>query len=287
MTYAPDLPPQQPEPRDGSALLVLAARAALSLLQIVLGVLTGTLALIADATDGLSGVARRALGLGAARGNPSNRMTGLAILGGQILTVLLALWLARRGISRLVDPGNPSGLLLMLLALLSLAGKGTIEAMRFGLPTQRGDLMALVRHNAPGMAISLVVLGTGFAMLLLGWPILDSLAALCIAGYMIWRVFGDIGGAFRRTLSAAPEDEDLDTVTATLCALDGIEAVQGLSLWHDTGTPNCAATLILTAHGWEHATEIKARAELLLAEGFEIPQSQLEITPAQLAIGLN
>ena len=207
--------------------IALAINVALLLAEAVGGLLTGSLAVLADAGHLLSDVASIVLALIAVRlaslpaaGRRTfgyQRSEVLAALVNGLLLVAVSIGIAVAAIGRLSDPPSIDGAGVLALGALGLAGNiaATVVLSR----GQREDinLEGVLRHSAADALGSLGVVLAGGFVLLGGSSIVDPIVGLLIAGLVLassWRLIKE---PFDVLMEAAPADLDVDGMGAAIC----------------------------------------------------------------------
>lgn len=237
----------------GAALALIVAFMAV---EFVVGLLSGSLALISDAAHMLTDAAAIALALVAIRlaarpasGGYTYGLKRAEILSAQangITLLLLAAWFCYEGVRRLIAPPPVEGGPVLVTALIGIvvniaAAWCVSKANRTSLNVEGAyqhilnDLFAFIATAIAG----LVVLTTGFARA-------DAIAALVVAALMVKAGWGLIRESNRIFLEASPRGIDPDRVGAALAAVDGIAEVHDLHIWDITsGEPALSAHVLV------------------------------------------
>jgi cobalt-zinc-cadmium efflux system protein len=257
----------------GAALALIVA---FMIVELVVGLLSGSLALITDSAHMLTDAAAIALALVvirlAARPASGGYTYGLKraeILSAQangITLLVLAAWFCFEGVRRLITPPAVEGGPVLVTALVGIgvniaAAWCVSRANRSSLNVEGAfqhilnDLFAFIATAIAG----LVVLTTGFARA-------DAVAALVVAALMIKAGWGLIRESGRIFLEAAPRGVDPDRVGAALAAVDGIAEVHDLHIWEITsGEPALSAHVLVRpdvdCHAARRAIERVLRAD--------------------------
>lgn len=250
------------------------------------GVITGSLAVLADAGHVLSDVGSIVLALIAARlaSLPAEgrrtfgyqRSEVLAALVNGLLLVAVSIAVAIAAFGRFSDPPEIDGLGVLALGVLGLAGNvvATIVLAR----GQREDinLEGVLRHSAADALGSIGVVVAGAFLLLGGSPVVDPIVGLLIAGLVFassWRLIKE---PFDVLMEAAPAGIDVDEVGAGICREDGVRSVHDLHVWTVTSGFGAIAAHVVVAEGADRDL-IRQRIELILREGFGIEHTTLQM----------
>jgi cobalt-zinc-cadmium efflux system protein len=250
------------------------------------GVLTGSLAVLADAGHLLSDVGSIGLALFAAAlaARPAaGRMTFgyqrseiLAALSNGLLLVAVAVAISFAAIGRLGDPPQIDGLGVLGLGLLGLIGNvaATVVLAR----GERADvnLEGVLRHSAADALGSLGVVVAGAFVLAGGSSIVDPIVSLAIAALILissWRLIAEPVGVL---MEAAPSGIDVDAAGAAICEEEGVRSVHDLHIWTVTSGFGALAAHIVVAPDCDRDL-IRRRIELLLRERFGIDHTTLQM----------
>jgi cobalt-zinc-cadmium efflux system protein len=266
--------------------VALAINVVLLLAEAVGGILTGSLAVLADAGHLLSDVGSIVLALIAARlaSMPSagrrtfgyQRSEVLAALVNGLLLVAVSVGIAIAAIGRLSDPPGIDGAGVLALGALGLAGNlaATLVLSR----GQRDDinLEGVLRHSFADALGSLGVLLAGAFVLAGGSAIVDPIVGLLISGLVLassWRLIKE---PFDVLMESAPADLDVDGMGAAICAEEGVRAVHDLHVWTVTAGFGAIAAHVVVSPGVDRDL-IRRRLELTLGESFGIEHTTLQM----------
>ncbi len=221
-------------------------------LEVTFGLLTGSLALLADAGHNASDVLALLVAWGAARlaeRPPSGRYTYglrrspiLASLFNALLLLVAMGGIIWEAVGRLGERAEPSGGTVFWVAAVGLA-VNTGTALMFA--RGQGDLnvRGAYLHLLADAGVTLGVMVAGLLILWTGAAWLDPTISLVIAGVVLWSTWGLLRGALEFSLDAAPESADLEGIRGYLNGLPGVSDVHDLHVW-----PLSTTQTALTAH---------------------------------------
>jgi len=217
------------------------------------GIVAGSMALVADAGHNLSDVLALVIAWGAsvlAARAPSDRFTYgfksstiLAALANASLLMLALGAILVETLRRLADPAPVAGGLVMAVAAVGiLVNTGT--ALLF-LKGRKNDLniRAAFLHMAADAAVSAGVVLAGLAILLTGLDWIDPVTSLAIVALIGWGTWGLLKDSLKLGLLGVPQGIDEKAVRGFLSALRGVSAVHDLHIW-----PMSTTETALTAH---------------------------------------
>lgn len=264
----------------------LAINAGLVVAEAVGGILTGSLAVLADAGHLVSDVGSIVLALIAARlaalpaaGRRTfgyQRSEVLAALVNGLLLVAVSIAIAVAAIGRFSDPPSIDGWGVLALGVLGLAGNVAATVVLAGGQREDINLEGVLRHSAADALGSLGVVAAGAFVLLGGSPIVDPIVGILIALLVLassWRLIKEPVNVL---MESAPEGTDVDAVGAAICHEEGVRSVHDLHVWTVTSGFGAIAAHVVVAQGVDRDL-IRRRLELILRENFGIEHTTLQM----------
>ena len=250
------------------------------------GILTGSLALLADAGHVLSDAGSIVLALIAARlatlpaaGRRTfgyQRSEVLAALVNGLLLVVVSIAIAIAAFGRFGDPPEIDGWGVLALGVFGLAGNvaATVVLAR----GQREDinLEGVLRHSVADALGSVGVIVAGAVVLLGGSPVVAPIVGLLIAVRILASSLRLIKEPFDVLMEAAPAGMDVERIGATICEEEGVRSVHDLHVWTVTSGFGAIAAHVVVAQGVDRDL-IRRRLELTLRDGFGIEHTTLQM----------
>ncbi len=283
-----------PEAGDARVAWAVAVNLGLTLAQVVGGILSGSLALIADALHNFSDaisliiaffarrIARRPADSGMSFGY--GRAEVVAALVNYTTLVVLALYLIYEGVMRFLDPQPIDGWMVVWIAAIALAVDLVTAALTYSMSKQSMNIRAAFLHNLADALGSVAVIVAGSLVILYGWTWVDPAVTLLIAGYILWHVRAEIGGVIRVLMLGRPEGMQTETVAGAIEAVRDVENVHHLHLWAmQEHEPALDAHLVIASGAWDQADRIKAEVKVMLEDRFGIRHTMLELECARHA----
>ena len=266
--------------------IALAINVAMLVVEAVGGVITGSLALLADAGHLLSDsgsvvLALLAAGL-AARPAAGRRTFGyqrsevLAALVNGLTLVAISIAIAVAAVGRLGNPPEIDGGGVLALGLFGLLGN--IAATLVLARGQREDinLEGVLRHSVADALGSLGVVLAGAFVLAGGSSIVDPIVSLAIAALILassWRLIKEPVDVL---MEAAPAGFDVDAVGAAICEEEGVRSVHDLHVWTVTaGFGALAAHVVVSVQSDRDL--IRRHIEVMLHERFGVDHTTLQM----------
>ncbi|HJU16991.1 MAG TPA: cation diffusion facilitator family transporter [Stellaceae bacterium] len=205
------------------------------------GVLSGSLALIADSGHNLADVLGLALSWGAAilsRREPSGRFTYglrsssiLAALANALILLIVTGGVAWEAILRIAHPMPVASGVMIIAAAAGLVVNGA-TALLFASGRHRDlNLKSAFLHMAADTLVTASVVVVGIALRFTHALWLDPAASLGVSAVIIFGTWGLMRSAIGLALAAVPEGIDAAAVRAYLAGLDGVAALHDLHIW--------------------------------------------------------
>ena len=279
---------------DARVAWAVAVNLGLTLAQVVGGILSGSLALIADALHNFSDAIALIIAFFARRiaRRPADaemsfgygRAEVVAALVNYTTLVVLALYLIYEGVMRFLRPEPIDGWLVVWIAALALAVDLVTAALTYTMSKQSVNIRAAFLHNLADAMGSVAVIVAGTLVILKGWTWVDPLVTLMIAGYILWHVKGEVGEVIRVLMLASPASLEAEEVAGAIEAMDGVAGVHHVHLWAmQERAASLDAHLVIAPGDWGRADAVKAAVKDMLVDRFGIAHSTLEMECARHA----
>jgi cobalt-zinc-cadmium efflux system protein len=272
--------------------LVLGITFVLMIVEAVGGILTGSLALLADAGHMLADVGALGLALFAAwfsSRRPSPRNTfgyqRLEILAAQVnaaLLVVVVFFIAREAVLRLQHPQEIDLGAMTLLGALGLAGN--LVSARFLHQhahtnlNVRGAYLEVLADLLASCGVLLAAALTHF----LGWRHADAVVSLGIAAFIVPRIWLLLREVTDVLMEAAPRRLDLESLRVGVLDQPGVLGVHDLHVWAITPNRVCLSAHLVSAEGADRDALISA-VNRMVRERFNVGHTTLQVEGQALA----
>lgn len=258
-----------------------------TIFEMAAGLLSGSLALVADAshnlTDSLTlGIAylaerysRRAADDKQSYGY--GRVKIIASLLNAGILVAIALFIGYEAIQRLGSPKEVPGLLVSAVAAVGIIINGFTAYL---LSKQKHDLNAKSAYTNMfyDTLSSVGALLAGFAIALFGWGWLDSVVGIAIAVMLLAATFGIIREALHILLEGVPEGINLTELKERLIALKYVFDVDDMHAWMiDNNYYAFSCHLVVDEKDYAHSRATVEEAKKLLASKYKFKHSTVEV----------
>lgn len=276
-----------PASGDRRVSIAIWANAVLTVAQVLGGILSGSLALIADALHNFSDMASLVIAFVArkvARRPADEHMTFgygrieiVAALINYTTLIVIGLYLIYEGGMRMIEPTEVQGWTVVILGAVALVVDTLTALLTYSMQRGSVNIRALFLHNLSDALASVAVIIGGTLIILYDMWWVDPAITIGIALYILYLAVTEIGGPIRTLMLGSPPDIDSTSVIEAMRSVDGVAGLHHVHLWqmqeHEAAL-DCH--VVVKADAWSRVEEIKAAIKHRLNEGFGISHSSLE-----------
>ncbi len=267
-------------------LIVLVLTLAFTVVEVVGGLLTGSLALLADAGHMVSDVLAIALALVALtlarRPSSSRRSFGfqraeiLAAFVNGLALVLVSAWIVWEAVGRLANPPEILGGWMLAVAFAGLAVNAGAAAILARSGRESLNVEAAFRHVIADLLGSAGVLVAALVILVTGWDLVDPLVSIAIAALIVASAWGVLRDSTAILMEETPSGIDADAVARAIVDVPGVTSVHDLHVWRITSGFDALSAHVLVAQG-EDCHGLRRDVERAIGERFGISHTTLQV----------
>jgi cobalt-zinc-cadmium efflux system protein len=260
--------------------------------EVVGGLVTGSLALLADAGHMLTDVLALALALFvahlAARPATPERTFGFlgaevvgAFLNGAALVVVVGL-VVWEAVKRMAAPVPVQGGGMLIVACAGLLANLVSAWVLFGERKENVNVEGAFLHMLADALGSVGAVVAGGVILLTGWLLIDSLVSFVIGVLILWSSLGLLRRTLRILINATPAEVDFHAIQAAIADNEHVAEVHDLHIWSVTsGFPVLTAHVRLRADCCDtrHWQQCLRAMQDMLRERFGIEHVTLQFEP--------
>jgi cobalt-zinc-cadmium efflux system protein len=254
--------------------------------EVVVGLLASSLALLSDAAHMLTDAGAIALALLAARlasrpagGGFTFGLRRAEILSAQVngaTLVALAAVVVYEGIRRLIDPPDVEGVPVLAVAVAGIAVNLAATAILAGADRRSLNVEGAFQHVLTDLFAFVATAIAGLVVISTGFSRADGIAALMVAALMLRSGYGLLRDSGRVLLEAAPRNLDPDEIGNALAAAPHVVEVHDLHVWEVTSGFPALSAHITVRSGCDTQSHRRQLAELL-HDRFGIEHSTLQV----------
>ena len=254
--------------------------------EVVVGIVANSLALLSDAAHMLTDAGALALALVAiqlakrpAAGSMTYGWKRAEILSAQFngaTLLVLGLLIVIEGIRRLIDPPVVEGGIVLVVALVGIAvnlvATWTLSRANRGSLNVEGAF----QHILTDLAAFVMTAIAGLVILTTGFDQADGIASLIVAAIMLNSSFHLLRESGRVFLEASPRGLDPDMIGGAMAAVPGVEEVHDLHVWEVTSGFPALSAHVLVGPG-DDCHGIRLALEHAIHERFGIDHTTLQV----------
>lgn len=267
-------------------LIVLGVTGTVFFAELIGGLITGSVALLADAMHMLSDAAgliiavvaifigRRAATVQATFGY--RRVEVVAALVNAVTVLGISIWIVVEAFQRLHQPVEIMAGPMMIIAVIGLLANAISAWVLNRQRDHSVNVQGAFLHVLADMLGSVAVLVAGGVIIVTGWQYADVIASLVIAALVLPRAWQLMMQALRILLEQAPPGYQPAEIDALLRQVDNVLDVHDLHLWSLDGTSALASVHLVVPEGCDPASVLCAAQQELQEWGIAHATIQVE-----------
>ncbi len=275
------------EMSDARLIWAIIANMLLTIAQIIGGIISNSLALVADALHNLNDGASLILALVARRIGrmpPDERRTfgyrKVPVVGALInLTtlILVGIYLIYEAIVRFFEQPEIGGWIVVIIAAIALIVDVVTAVLTYSMSKESMNIKAAFVHNVSDALASVGVIIAGSLILLFDLYIADLIVTLVISVYILYQGFFMIGDSIRILIDSTPKGISLNQIVKTFESIAEVQDLHHVHVWHlDEDRIAFEGHVTVGDLSMQELEELKKRLKDLLKSHFDISHATLE-----------
>lgn len=272
---------------DKSITFGLVLNGGFTVLEFIFGFITGSLALIADATHNLTDTVTLAVSFVANKVSRRKandrktfgygRVTILAALINSLLMLGVSAFIVSEAIERLQNPHPIEGGIVAIVAFVGILINGSIAFM---LAKHRSDLnmrsayidMLFDALSSVGAMVSgLIIMATGIAGI-------DTIVGLLIAGLLAYNAVKILIEAIQILLESTPKDVDINAITESITAVKKVKQADDMHIWAiRSGYNALSCHIIIDERELKNSRAVVEAVKQMLRDKYDIEHATIEV----------
>ncbi|WP_372364770.1 cation diffusion facilitator family transporter [Candidatus Uabimicrobium sp. HlEnr_7] len=272
---------------DGKLITAVGVNMLLTVAQVIGGIFSGSLSLIADALHNLSDAASLGIALFARKigRKPADehktfgykRAEIIAALINLTTLVIVGLYLIYEALWRFTKPEEIEGWTVVIVAGIALAVDIITAILTYTMSKNSMNIKAAFLHNVSDALASVGVIIAGTCILVYRWYWTDTLLTLLIAGYVLWQGFTMLPKTIHILMEGTPEHLSIQEVITAMEAIDGVKNVHHVHIWQLDEQHNALEAHVVPSDNNPIKNEkLKTFLKTMLSEEFDVGHSTLE-----------
>lgn len=269
--------------------IVFALTAGYLAVEVVGGLVTGSLALLADAAHMLTDVGGLGLALFAIRfaerpATPERtygfyRVEILAAVANAVVLILVSIYILFEAYERFRNPPAVES-----VGMIGVAAVGLVVNVVGMLLLRRGSAESLNMKGAyfevlSDLLSSIGVIAAGAIMWATDWYYADPLFSAAIGLFILPRTWSLLREAVGVLLEGTPSDVNVASLRAAIAAVPGVTGVHDLHVWSLTSGLNAMSAHAVLSAGASHDDVLRA-VQTMVTSTFNIRHATIQIEPA-------
>lgn len=270
---------------DQRLLVAIVFNMLLTLAQVIGGILSGSLSLIADALHNFSDASSLLIAWVARKigRQPADhfktfgykRAEVIAALINLVILVLVGFYLIYEAIWRLFAPQVIEGWTVVIVAGFALVIDVATAVLTYHMSKTSLNIRAAFLHNVSDALASVGVIIAGTVILLYGWYWSDTLLTLIIAAYVLYQAATLLPKTIHILMQGTPVDITITEVIQAMQQVSGVSDIHHVHIWQlDEHRNALEAHVVLT--DIDAMESIKTSLKEMLTHRFSISHSTLE-----------
>ncbi len=261
------------------------ANVVLTFAQVIGGLVSGSLSLIADALHNFSDAASLLIALVAIRigRKPPDqfktfgykRAETIAALINLTTLIIIGLYLCYEALLRFITPEPIEGWMVVIVAGVALVVDVFTALLTYSQSKSSMNIKAAFLHNVTDALASVGVIITGTLILLFGWVWTDAAMTLIISGYVLWQGITQIPKVIHLLMEGTPEGIEVEEVVVAMKLENGVADVHHVHLWQLDEHRNALEAHVVLSEGVD-MDDLKHQLKNMLHDRYEIEHSTLE-----------
>jgi cobalt-zinc-cadmium efflux system protein len=266
------------------------------LVEVAGGLLSGSLALLADAGHMLTDTMALALAALAfrvsARPADSKRSFGyhrfqiLAAFVNGLTLLLIVGWILFEALQRFMDPPGVMGGLMLAVAAAGLLVNIVVFAILHGGDQENLNIRGAALHVLGDLLGSIAAIAAAVVIIFTGWMPIDPLLSVVVAGLILRSAWLLVKRSAHILLEGTPEWLDIEQMQQSLTAkVPQICGIHHVHVWGLTPQYLMLTMHIMIEHDHTDTTQVVRRVKALLNDDFGIRHSTIEVETGECADG--
>ncbi|MFW2440132.1 MAG: cation diffusion facilitator family transporter [Arenicellales bacterium] len=257
----------------------------LTVAQVIGGVVSGSLSLIADALHNFSDASTLLIAFAARKigRKPADQLKTfgykraevIAALINLVTLVIVGLYLIYAAIWRVFEPQIITGWTVIIVASIALLVDIATAILTYTMSKDSVNIKAAFIHNISDALASVGVIIAGTLILLYQWYWTDTLFTFVIAGYVLYQAAILLPETIHILMEGAPEDINIDDVIDVMESVNGVSNIHHVHLWRLDEHRNALESHVVI-NDFSKTESIKRELKSEIEKKFSISHSTLE-----------
>lgn len=271
-----------------SLLIALALNVGIVAAQVIGGLLSGSLALLADAVHNLSDAAALGISYGArriARRDPDQRRTfgyarveTVAALINLTALIIVAFYLLVQAVTRLFNPQEVHGTTMLVVGGIAFAEDLLSVIVLSRGAKQSMNIRSSMLHLAADTLSTIAVIAGAAAVMIWNLTWIDPVLTMLISVFILFHAVRALRSAASVLIESAPKGFDLDGAVRVVEEVPGVLDIHHIHVWRlDEQRVAVEAHLVMDRADLGEIEQVKREVKAVLHDRFGVEHTTLEV----------
>ena len=267
-------------------LIAIFINSGIVIFEIILGVITGSMALISDAIHNISYISAMTLGFWSEKiaKKPANtkktygykKIEFVTAFANSIILSVAIIFVFYEAVMRFFEPVEVQSTTMFFVALIALVGNGIATLVLQKTAGENFNLKAVWLHSLQDALLSLGVVIASIIIYFTNWNFVDPLVSIIICLFIAREIYKIITHTVNALLDSVPEGIDFKAVKNEILKNKNVEEVADFHIWQtDSHTKMLSAHLRIASDS--NTRTILEAIKKVLHDKFEIEHTTLQI----------
>ena len=267
-------------------LVAILINGGIVIFEIILGVITRSMALISDAIHNISDISAMILGFWSEKiakkpGNTKKtygykKIEFITAFANSIILSVAIIFVFYEAVMRFLEPVEVQSKTMFFVALIALAGNSLATLVLQKTAGGNFNLKAVWLHSLQDALLSLGVVIASIIIYFTNWNFVDPLGSIIICLFIAREIYKIITHTINALLDSVPEGIDFKAVKKEILKNENVEEVADLHIWQtDSHTKMLSAHLRITSDS--NTRTILEAIKKVLHDKFEIEHTTLQM----------
>ena len=267
--------------------IALAITASFFVIELIGGIIAGSLALQADALHLLTDVFALSYALVAAwfaqRQATLKKTYGYyraeilsSFLNGIFLWAIM-IFIIYEAILRLQQPTSVQSLNMLIIATFGLVANIAVGAVLFGSRNESLNVKGAFLHVLSDLLGSVSVISAGLTMYLTGWSQADSIASIMISVLVFYSSAKLVQVSVNILMEGVPPHIDITTLQQRMAGIEGVKSIHDLHVWSISEGKMCCLSAHVVTDGVTDNRGLLTKLMNILKDEFGIDHTTIQI----------
>lgn len=205
------------------------------------------------------------------------RIEVVAALINYTTLIVIGLYLIYEGGMRIFEPQEVAGWTVVIVGAVALIVDLATAALTYSMQKGSVNIRAMFLHNLSDALASIAVVAVGIIVILYDVKWVDPVVTICIATYILYVAFSEIGTPVRTLMLASPPGISYEELVDVISNIEGVVELHNVHLWQLSENASAFdAHIVLAREAWVGVEVIKNEIKNVLRGQFGINHSTLE-----------